>query len=329
MNGRKRLANRARLPFDLWALEVFVSVCETGAMTSAAALVGVTQAGVSQTISDLEKCLATPLFDRSARPLKLTPAGIVLRDHARLLLAQAHSVSTDVHEIGAGRLPAISVGVVDSMERVAIPALSSFLPTVARSCSILSGLTQNHVHSFLKHEIDMIVGVAALDSVEGVKRQELLSEPYVIILPRTLPAPAESELVATLSSWPMVRYSARSFTGAEVERLLRRQCIEAPHRLELDRPFGVTTAVADGQGWAITTPLCLFQAGIPPDDWRCLPLPTVSRRRVTLASRVGGFARVGTQVADVLRSSLESRFFPWIDQYLPELAGEVSLTRAG
>lgn len=325
MTTRKRLANPARLPFDLWSLEVFVSVCETGSMTTAAGLVGVTQAGVSQTVSDLEKRLATPLLDRSARPLKLTPAGMVLRDHANLLLTQAHAVFSEVNAVGAGHIPAITVGVVDSMERLAIPALSAFLPTVASSCSVLSGLTGHHVNGFLKREIDMIVGVATLDAVKGVERQEIIAEPYLIIMPPDRTLAPDAPLSEALRGLPMIRYSERSFTGVEVERLLQRLRIDMPRRLELDRPFGVTSAVAEGRGWAITTPLCLFEAGISSEHWRSARLPATIQRHLTLVSRIGGLARVGAQVADVLREALRTRFMPWIERHVPDVAGEISL----
>ena len=43
---------------------------------------------------------------------------------------------------------------------------------------------------------------------------------------------------------PLVRFSARSKTGIEVERHLRRLKVELPRRLEFDTPQGVAATVA-------------------------------------------------------------------------------------
>jgi hypothetical protein len=64
-----------RLPaeFDLHGLEVFVLTVELGGMTACAQQLRITQSAVSQTITRLEQGIGAPLFDRSLRPLGLTP----------------------------------------------------------------------------------------------------------------------------------------------------------------------------------------------------------------------------------------------------------------
>jgi DNA-binding transcriptional LysR family regulator len=75
------------LPFDLRALDIFIAVCETGSMAAAARTLGLTQPAVSQAIADLESRTGTMLFDRSVRPIGLTPAGGVMRQRAAALLS--------------------------------------------------------------------------------------------------------------------------------------------------------------------------------------------------------------------------------------------------
>ena len=64
--------------FDFHALQVFVLTVELGGMTASAQQMHITQSAVSQTISRLEHGIGTSLFDRSLRPLGLTPAGRAL-----------------------------------------------------------------------------------------------------------------------------------------------------------------------------------------------------------------------------------------------------------
>ena len=64
---------------DTSLLRAFVAAAETGGMTSAARLVGLTQAAVSQQVKRLEDAFGRRLFERDRRGLRLTPSGERLR----------------------------------------------------------------------------------------------------------------------------------------------------------------------------------------------------------------------------------------------------------
>ena len=72
--------------FDFHALEVFVLTVELGGMTASAQQMRITQSAVSQTIARLEQGIGTMLFDRTLRPLGLTPAGRALYELSLLHL---------------------------------------------------------------------------------------------------------------------------------------------------------------------------------------------------------------------------------------------------
>src|SRR5271165_6086588 len=87
------------LPFELRSLEVFLSVCECGAMSGAARVLGITQSAVSQTITELEQRVDTSLFDRNVRPLGLTVSGVLLRQRASALLAEARQIAPLLRDV--------------------------------------------------------------------------------------------------------------------------------------------------------------------------------------------------------------------------------------
>lgn len=89
-----------RLPseFDLHALEVFILTVDLGGMTPCALRLNVTQSAVSQTIARLESGLGAALFDRSLRPLGITPAGRSLYVQGLELLSEAKRVYDGVRE---------------------------------------------------------------------------------------------------------------------------------------------------------------------------------------------------------------------------------------
>ena len=70
---------------DIFA--TFVAVAEAGSLKLAAETkLHTTQPSLSRQIRDLEHEMGTPLFSRSARGVKLTAAGKVLLEHARVVL---------------------------------------------------------------------------------------------------------------------------------------------------------------------------------------------------------------------------------------------------
>jgi DNA-binding transcriptional LysR family regulator len=59
-------------------LRTFIAAVDEGSFSAAARKLLRAQSVVSETVSNLEEQIGVPLFDRSGRYPKLTPAGIVL-----------------------------------------------------------------------------------------------------------------------------------------------------------------------------------------------------------------------------------------------------------
>jgi DNA-binding transcriptional LysR family regulator len=71
---------------SLQRLKVFLAVADTGGFTAAARVLDMAQSSVSTHVRLLEAELGTQLFDRASGPLRPTPAGETMRDHARRVL---------------------------------------------------------------------------------------------------------------------------------------------------------------------------------------------------------------------------------------------------
>ena len=71
---------------DDFRLKVFAAVAELGSFTKAAQRLGVSQAAVSQNVTELEKITKVRLFDRLYREVVLTKAGKVLLSYAQNIL---------------------------------------------------------------------------------------------------------------------------------------------------------------------------------------------------------------------------------------------------
>lgn len=88
---------------DLRQLRYFLTVAEERRFNSAARRLHVAAPSLSQQIGALERDLGVTLFDRTTRGAELTPAGRVLAERARVILAEADRAREDVRSAGPGR----------------------------------------------------------------------------------------------------------------------------------------------------------------------------------------------------------------------------------
>jgi DNA-binding transcriptional LysR family regulator len=89
----------------------------------AAERLGIAQPPLSQSIQRLERDLGAGLFDRSRRRIELTPAGLLLRDEARSLLAGEERLRTVMRMAGDGTLGLLRAGVPPETPAVTLQAL--------------------------------------------------------------------------------------------------------------------------------------------------------------------------------------------------------------
>jgi DNA-binding transcriptional LysR family regulator len=314
-------------PFDLRGLEVFIAVCEQGTMASAARLLGLTQPGVSQIIAEIETKTGAILFDRAVRPLGLTPAGVVLRQRATALLTEARQIAPLLREVERGRLPVVRVGLLDSMSRTLAAELAAKLLELTEQASLLSGLTDAHVSALLTRQLDLVFAVADFSQIEGLERWPILEEPYILLTPADMPEvkrPADLAEIARLK--PLVRFSVRSKTGMDIERHLRRLGLDLPRAVEFDTPYGVTSTVAAGRGWCLTTPLCVQEAGLGLSGMRASPLPGPAlSRHLILISRRRELSRLPHQIADFTGDALRAKFLPALERDMPWALDQVKV----
>ena len=101
--------------FDLRQLECFCAVARLGSFTKAAEEVGVAQSSLSEQIAKLEQGLASPLFERLARRIELTPTGEALLPKAQALLQDAAALPRFLETVRAETGGVLRVGVIPSI----------------------------------------------------------------------------------------------------------------------------------------------------------------------------------------------------------------------
>ncbi|APH55959.1 Transcriptional regulator, LysR family [Granulibacter bethesdensis] len=305
------------LPFDLRLLEIFLAVCDAGGMAGAARRLGLSQPAVSQAIAEIEKRTGVALLDRGVRPLSPTPAGVLLRQRGAALLEEARQIAPLLRQVRQRRLALLRIGMVDSLSRAVLGPLAQQLETMADQVMFLSGLTASHASALLTRHLDICLGTDALQDLDGLERWNLFDEPYILALPSGVDLPgglsAAASLTALSERLPLARYSARSRTGIDIERHLRRLQLDLPRHQEFDTPYGVMAMVEQGIAWGMTTPLCIYEARTDLNRIRCLPLPGPSlRRQLTLVARRRELGTVPRSLAQGVRKALEAEAMPWL-----------------
>lgn len=95
---------------DLQKLKAFVVVAEELNFRKSAEILGMTQPPLTRLIASLEEELATALFERSTRKVKLTGAGVFLLKEARELLSRAETVEKELRAISKQKTGSLHIG---------------------------------------------------------------------------------------------------------------------------------------------------------------------------------------------------------------------------
>ncbi|WFL77328.1 LysR family transcriptional regulator [Altererythrobacter arenosus] len=311
--------------FEFRTLQVFVTTAEQGGMTRGAEVLGMTQSGVSQTIAALEEAVGKQLFDRTVRPIVLTSAGQALLSRGKKILADVQQAYLEAAEEEYLQLAQLSITMPESLANVLGPRLYHRASDMARSWRISNGLFPDQQARFNSHAADiMITEESHVSGTIGVERYTILSEPYVLIFPKGFPM--EMELGEHLAGSNFIRFSMRSSVGRKTEAQLNRLQFKFPERIEFDSVSGHSQAVANGDGWGITTPLCLFQT---PGVIERLEVKPISRgsffRRMTLIARDGMLGPATRNITQECRDILEREVFPELFADLPWLESLMSV----
>jgi DNA-binding transcriptional LysR family regulator len=112
---------------DLRRLRYFVAVAEERHFGRAAERLHIAQPPLSQQIQRLEAEIGSPLLYRTTRSVELAPAGAVLLERAREILAAVDAAAEDARRAARGEYGRLAIGFTGSATYALLPALAGAL----------------------------------------------------------------------------------------------------------------------------------------------------------------------------------------------------------
>lgn len=169
---------------ELRHLRYFVAVAEDLHFGHAARRLHIAQPPLSQQIRQLERMVGHPLFVRTSRSVKLTPAGEVLRERARRTLEKVGEDVEAVRRVGRGEDGSLTVGFVES-------AILSRLPAVLSRYRARYPRVRLRLHEFHTQQLEDALRNGLVDAglardageEEWMRVEPVVVEPYILVAP--------------------------------------------------------------------------------------------------------------------------------------------------
>jgi DNA-binding transcriptional LysR family regulator len=304
---------------DLRAVEIFLAVCETGSLSAAAREMGISQAAVSQRLAQLEKDIGTALLDRHARPMRLLPAGAQLKERGRSLLAEVDNMLHTLRRFGTAEIPELRIGILESLGGALVPKLVPELRRIVGSLSVISGSTGPLVPEIARGDLDIAITSERLDEIHDLECHTLITEPFVLVLPKSCAAPTDiADLPRLEKKLTFVRHSRRRRMRGIIDRYLERYSVELPNTVEFASTAPIVDLVQQGIGWAILTPLALLSARAEVGALTVTPLPGARlSRQIELVAPRERLADIPLRVAEQSKRILANETLPAMIAYAP------------
>ncbi|WP_102226044.1 LysR family transcriptional regulator [Acidimangrovimonas sediminis] len=309
----------------LWAIEVFLVTAEEGTVSAAARRLGASVSGVSQQLSALESALGADLFDRSARPLRLTPAGELFRRRARTIAIEVAEARAELASGDLAGLTRFRLGMIEDFDADVTPRLLAAMAEQLKGCQFLleTGPSHRLLDQLDSRALDVVVAAEMGPVADWMEVHPLLQEPFVAAVPQGVVDPG-GDVLAQLEALPLIVYSSRHAMGRQIAAHLMREEIRLDHRFEMDSYHAIMAMVSEGLGWTILTPLGYLHAARFRDRADVLPLPFAPlSRRILLSARKGVLKSMPGEVADRLRGLLQELIVTPALGRLPWLEGEL------
>jgi DNA-binding transcriptional LysR family regulator len=304
-------------PFTFRAVQNFVAAVEAQSVTRAAHRLGTSPSSVSQQLSALETALGTRLIERSARQFRLTRAGALFLEPAKVLLDDVGAAKARL--VLADQALPLSLRIA-SLEELDATVTSPWLVKLTdrfpkAALSLISGASHENHDALSSRAVDMTLAVDTVAKVDWVERHPILRDPFILV------SAGEFDLES-----PMIRYEPDLPIGRQIEAHLRRAGPAPARGFAFSTNQALFAMTAELGGWAITTALAYLGTPLARElvTARPLQIPRFSRQ-LELHARAGALGDLPRIIAGDLRGSIADRIIPQAQDRLGFLGDDMQI----
>lgn len=312
---------------SLRGLRVFIALEQAQSVAEAAKALGLSKSNVSQQITGMENGIGAKLFDRTQKPIVLTPAGQTLSIHAHRILATVSIAEEAMAELNLGSLPSLNFAIIDDLDASLTPSLAASLQARLPRCFICtySGRSDQVTSRLLSREADIAVTARIPANMHRFQVLQILREKFVLVTARGTYSP-NLDWRTQLSQLPLIQYSEAMPMGRMVSTHLKRIGFYAPRRFSFEASRSVIATVAKTGGWTMTTPLSILDAGRFKDQIDVLPLPFAGlSRQVYLIHRMDELGSLPEMLAKQCRVLLQQEAVQEFARMAPHMADSIKV----
>lgn len=320
-----------RSDFSLKALEVFCAVAQTGAVQGAAQRTGLSESTVSQHLRNLEAKLGVALIAHERRPMALTAQGMVFLRYVEDALGMLDKAYADLQSQMPLGLRHLRFALIEDFESDIGPEITRMLATRLPHCRLTHLTRASHETLNLLREGALDLGVATRPQFGNANMAELplLRDPFVLAVPATTHFDAEAFLAAE-TGLPLLRYTHNQIIGAMIEAHLARLKVKLDTGFEFDSTSSMMALIAQGDGWAITTPSNYVRAKRFQSQVKLLPFPRKEfARTISVFVAQDQVSEVAKLIWSGMRNLLASQTIAPVVQDYPWLQGRFVLIDDG
>ncbi len=308
-------------------LEVFRLVARSGSIRKVASDTGLSISTVSQHLRSLEDKLGVHLLDHSRRPMVLTPSGTIFLRYVDEGLSLIHRGEIELTSGNLIESRTLRLGVVDDFENDVTPELVLSLARTMPKCTFLHHTRPSHeiLGLLFEQKIDVAIATRPLNDVPGLIEYPILRDPFLLAVSSSNTMSGE-DLLAGRSNLPFLRYSRHQIIGNLIEAHLRRIRVTLPNRFELESNQSILSMVAEGSGWAITTPASFARVKRLHDRITLLPFPAKSfSRTLSLFTKEVYPQSIAEMIAQSMRHLISRHVIEPVTSETPWLAPDFLL----
>jgi LysR family transcriptional regulator, nitrogen assimilation regulatory protein len=227
-------------------IRAVIAVTEEGSFTRAAERENATQSGISQHVATVERALGVKLFERSARGIVPTPAGLRYYKRCVEAVGRLASANEEARSLAGHVTGDLRIGLMPTFTRAVLaPTLEDFVPRHPEvRLHVFEGYSGVLTDMVLADELDLAV-VPAFEGRTGLKSRLLVRDREMLLSGRKRGLkPLAPARLADLAPLKIVVPGPDNIRRRNLETYFQTHGVEIVALLEMDAMIGTLEFVA-------------------------------------------------------------------------------------